>query len=146
MGSDQRAARRRRTRLGSGPFDWMFASGAAVAVFGLALIVGLTVLAVRLGSGGGVADRPATDGAVVATEFRYSPARLESGPEVEQVLRNEGAVYHDLVISGVEDLHLKALPGEEDRAAVTLQPGRYVFWCTIPGHRDAGMVGELVVG
>lgn len=124
----------------------MFASGAAVAVFGLALIVGLTVLAVRLGTGGGGVDRPATDGAIIATEFLFTPARVESGSPVELVLRNEGAVYHDLVVSGVDDLHLKALPGEEDRAEVELQPGRYVFWCTIPGHRDAGMAGELVVG
>jgi uncharacterized cupredoxin-like copper-binding protein len=25
------------------------------------------------------------------------------------------------------------------------QPGSYQFWCAIPGHAEAGMVGEVIV-
>ena len=26
-----------------------------------------------------------------------------------------------------------------------LAPGKYVFYCTVPGHRQAGMQGDLTV-
>ena len=30
-------------------------------------------------------------------------------------------------------------------ASADLQPGRFVYYCTVPGHREAGMVGTLTV-
>ena len=32
------------------------------------------------------------------------------------------------------------------RVALTLPPGSYRFYCRVPGHRQAGMVGTLRVG
>ena len=29
--------------------------------------------------------------------------------------------------------------------SVPTAPGAYMFWCNIPGHAEAGMVGELIV-
>jgi plastocyanin len=35
--------------------------------------------------------------------------------------------------------------GGVSRVAVSLRPGRYTFYCTVPGHREAGMEGTLTV-
>jgi plastocyanin len=125
----------------------MLGAGSGVAVFLLVVAVGLTVLLVLLGAGDRTDQPAAASGDVlVATEFAYDPGRIESGTEVELTLRNDGAVYHDLVIEGVDGFQLTALPGETDQGSVSLDPGRYVMYCTVPGHRDSGMVAELAVG
>jgi uncharacterized cupredoxin-like copper-binding protein len=36
-------------------------------------------------------------------------------------------------------------PGESVTLTVNLPAGSYTFFCTIPGHRPAGMVGTLIV-
>ncbi len=44
------------------------------------------------------------------------------------------------------DLHISVEAG--GRQTVTFTPaeaGRYEFFCTVPGHRDGGMIGTLVV-
>ena len=35
--------------------------------------------------------------------------------------------------------------GGVSRVSVTLRPGRYAFYCTVPGHREGGMQGTLTV-
>jgi len=123
----------------------MFGAATTVVGFSIVLAVGLSLLAFL---GRDNDDRelgPLLPGTVVADEFSYQPSRIESGTQVELVLRNSGAVYHDLRIEGVDGFSLTALPGEEDRGQVDLTPGRYVFYCSIPGHRASGMSGSLLV-
>jgi plastocyanin len=61
---------------------------------------------------------------------------------------NESPVPHDVK---VEDENGKELGGTEitsegsDTAEVELKPGTYTFFCSVPGHREAGMEGTLVV-
>ena len=83
---------------------------------------------------------------LVATEFRFGPTKLTlpAGRSVTLVLKNEGKLEHDLVLAG--DIKLNAKPGQTTRLAVTLATaGKSSFFCSIPGHKDAGMTGELLV-
>lgn len=61
---------------------------------------------------------------------------------------NESPVPHDVKI---EDENGEELGGTEvisegsDSAEVELEPGTYTYFCSIPGHRQAGMEGTLTV-
>ena len=61
---------------------------------------------------------------------------------------NKEALQHDVAVA---DSSGKVL-GQTDlvssgtaNATVNLQPGTYTFYCTVPGHKDAGMEGTLTV-
>jgi len=58
---------------------------------------------------------------------------------------NEGAIDHAFAIDGLADQQ-KVKPGET--ATFTFTPhtaGAFKFYCTMPGHEMAGMVGTLTV-
>jgi uncharacterized cupredoxin-like copper-binding protein len=80
----------------------------------------------------------------IATEFQFDPSEVtvSAGSPVTIKLVNEGVLEHDLVIDGFT-FDLLVQPGEEATETVTFDAGTYVFWCTIPGHREAGMEGTL---
>ncbi len=90
--------------------------------------------------------------AVKSGEFTFEPKLLElrAGEPTRIQLVNQGKVEHALVVaepSGKGDwIHLHAAPGTTDAGTFQIDvPGRYKLLCTIAGHTEAGMVGELVV-
>ena len=58
---------------------------------------------------------------------------------------NEDSLYHNVVIDELGGLLLEGDPGESDVGSFTVEPGSYVFYCDVPGHREAGMEGTLAV-
>ena len=62
---------------------------------------------------------------------------------------NPQPVAHDVRVetSGGADLGgTEVITDSEESAAVkNLKPGKYVFYCSVPGHREAGMEGALTV-
>jgi uncharacterized cupredoxin-like copper-binding protein len=60
-------------------------------------------------------------------------------------VKNEGKLPHDLAIKGMKE-KTKLIPaGGSDELTVTLKPGDYELWCTVPGHEAAGMKLEITV-
>jgi len=46
---------------------------------------------------------------------------------------------------GVSKSGATAQPGSTSKVSLALKPGKYTFFCPVPGHRAAGMEGTLTV-
>jgi len=80
------------------------------------------------------------------SEFGISPddITVPAGEVIFQI-QNDGALEHDFVIEGVTGESGLILPGASGTFQVTLSPGTYTIICSVAGHKEAGMVGTLVV-
>lgn len=61
---------------------------------------------------------------------------------------NPQSLTHDVAIedSGGKEVGKTDLIGKEETSTtVDLKPGTYTFFCSVPGHREAGMEGTLTV-
>lgn len=109
--------------------------------------------------------------ALEVSNLRYQPATIEvtAGQPVKLTMRNNDSVEHDFSIieipmatmgataapmAGHEmggmtadpQLHMVAAMGATNAMEFTpTKPGTYEFFCAVPGHKDAGMKGTLVV-
>ena len=74
-------------------------------------------------------------------DLKFDPtAATTTAGAVHIVHDNEGSTPHTFVIDGV-DFKL----ADDDEGDVDLAEGEYVFYCDVPGHRDAGMEGTITV-
>jgi uncharacterized cupredoxin-like copper-binding protein len=81
---------------------------------------------------------------VMESEFKIAmPATLSAGKIVFEV-RNDGKIPHDLAIKGGPKTKLIDAGGEA-QLDVNLPPGNYRFYCSVPGHEQAGMKIEVKV-
>ena len=64
------------------------------------------------------------------------------------VPKNDGKLQHDLTIDG-PGLNNAATPlidaGSSAKLHVTLKPGTYDFYCSVPGHKQQGMDTKITV-
>jgi len=80
------------------------------------------------------------DVVVIADDMFYDPDGIEvpAGEAVSLYLANEGGVVHDLVFDdGWESGEVR--PGEGVLLELPALTASTVAWCSVPGHRDAGM-------
>lgn len=102
-------------------------------------------------SGGEPAASSAQAVEVQATDrLRFEPATItvKSGTPVRLTLMNDGALDHDWVVENLDGrkVQVEAKPKASATGEFTpTAPGTYEFYCSIPGHREAGMKGTLVV-
>lgn len=133
----------------------------------------MLVLAILLTgcTGAGMPQAAATEITVEATDFAYNPVSVTvpAGQPVTLTLNNTGAVEHDFVVDKINvtdvqasdtgpaahhqmgdapeyDLHFFARAGDTAVLNFTAsEPGTYEIFCSIEGHKEAGMIGELIV-
>ena len=79
-------------------------------------------------------------------DISYNPAELTipANTDVTINLVNSGALEHTFDITDVVESGVIA-GGGTGSVTVNLPAGTYEYWCAIPGHKDAGMVGTLTV-
>jgi mono/diheme cytochrome c family protein len=80
--------------------------------------------------------------------YEVSSATAPAGA-LEIDSRNASGTPHDIALEGPDGRQLGNGPvvsnGGVSRVSVSLRPGRYTFYCTVPGHREGGMEGMLTV-
>ena len=86
----------------------------------------------------------ATKVSVSESEFKITTAStaLRAG-EITFEAKNDGKIPHDLAIKQTGDKTKLISPGSTVELKVTLKPGKYELYCTVPGHEAAGM--KLIV-
>jgi nitrite reductase (NO-forming) len=108
-------------------------------------LLAATVLAACGGNGTGDVNQLSVQG---TDTFRFEPATITTslGRATDISLVNVGALEHALVIDEF-DYRLGPIAGGQTTNQ-TFSPnlaGSFVFYCDVPGHREAGMEGTLVV-
>jgi plastocyanin len=80
-----------------------------------------------------------------ALMFTQSSLTAKAG-KVTIHFTNKSKIPHGVVITG-HGVNVKAavVTGGSSSATATLKPGKYTFYCPVPGHRAAGMVGTITV-
>jgi plastocyanin len=81
-----------------------------------------------------------------ALQYAESSLETEAG-EVEVDFDNPSSIPHDVATEqGGEQLAAtEVIANAKDSTTIELKKGEYVFFCTVPGHREAGMEGPLTV-
>jgi plastocyanin len=102
------------------------------------------------------AQPPATAGAGTALKLAANPTGLLSfdskqlsakAGAVTITFANGSPIEHNLTVSEGATV-LAATPtftGGSKMLAIKLKPGTYTFYCSVPGHRQAGMEGTLKI-
>ena len=86
-----------------------------------------------------------TIAAVDGTAFEYTKASAPAG-QLTVAMPNKSPIGHNIELKGVSGAQGKVVTqGGVSTFSVSLKPGKYTFFCAVPGHEAAGMKGELTV-
>jgi uncharacterized cupredoxin-like copper-binding protein len=132
-------------------------------LFVLALILTFTLAACSSAASRSITPKTVT---LTLNEFQFQPAEITAnvGQPIKLVLKNNGTVLHDFVstdamvkvmeehgaehdMAGMETaMHAAIEAGQQSTLEFkAIQAGTYTFYCTVAGHKEAGMVGKLIV-
>jgi plastocyanin len=82
-------------------------------------------------------------------QLKYIPSTLSAkAGKVTVDFTNKSPLPHDVVLVDSSNKVLGQTPvfqGGTKTFTVTLTPGAYTYYCSVPGHRQAGMQGTLTV-
>lgn len=119
------------------------------------LLLLVMALVAGCGSGGGhgghAENTDAAEGArtieVEATSFAFDPEEIVAAPGEDLAVELTATdAEHDFVIDEL-DAHIGADAGDTATGGFDVgdEAGTYTYYCSVAGHREAGMEGTLVV-
>jgi plastocyanin len=116
----------------------------------LALVIATAAAVVAAGP---ASARSSTTPSVVkvsapASGLKYNTKVLHAHPgKIKLVFTNHATLKHNVRIeSGETELGgTKTIGKRQTIAFLSLKKGTYNFYCSVPGHEDAGMKGKLIV-
>jgi plastocyanin len=135
---------------------------------GLLFLIVLSALALGLAACGGGGNEAATTGGGATTAgggggggggtlqlaadpsgaLKFDKTSLEAtAGSVTIDFTNDSSLPHDVKLQGpgVDGEGTDTITGSSTSVTLDLQPGEYTFYCSVDGHRAAGMEGKLVV-
>ena len=85
---------------------------------------------------------------IISEEFSFSPKKIEvqADQELHITLANHGALAHNITFKD-KAVATDTIQGDEKTTTTVTfsEPGQYEFICSVPGHANAGMKGQVVV-
>ncbi len=110
------------------------------------------------GQGGGATGGDTIQVEMIDIDYSENEIMATAGEELTIEFENTGALEHTFTITEIDadvpeefqtdeyDLDVMLQAGESDTLTFTPnEAGEFEYWCTVPGHREAGMVGTLTV-
>ena len=84
--------------------------------------------------------------AVTSKSYRFTPKlmRLATGKNVTFALTATD-IPHDITVEGVGHIAHAGRDKTTRGGVKIMKPGTYVFYCSVQGHRAAGMTGKIIV-
>jgi plastocyanin len=97
-------------------------------------------------SGGGASTTLNLEASKTALAFSTTSLTAKAG-KVTIDFKNPSPIPHNVVIeqNGKELSGFEPIAEGEESETAELKPGTYTFYCSVPGHREAGMEGTLTV-
>src|SRR5215212_3063548 len=112
---------------------------------------GASASAATPGAEGGAPATGATTAAamtidVVARDIFFEPKEvtIPANTDVTVNVPNEGVTPHNFSIDAL-NIDVDIAPGAREAVVINAPAGEYAFYCNVPGHKEAGMVGTLIV-
>ena len=129
--------------------------GASIAVLSVVALVATACTGGDgdVGGGGGGGEQAAAPVAVEVTlaDFSISPAEISvpPGQPIEFTVMNDGAAPHNFAVDVADRTFVTDLIDPNGQATLdvpALDAGAYEAYCTVPGHKDLGMVATVTAG
>ena len=83
---------------------------------------------------------------VESYDIYFEPEELSipADTDVTVKLPNKGVTLHNFSIDEL-DIDVDIEPGAEEETIINAPAGEYEYYCNVPGHKPAGMLGTLTV-
>ena len=77
--------------------------------------------------------------------FDLKAFSIPAKTDVQVIVTNKGVLQHNFTIDKLKIATKLLNGGESETVTINAATGEYQYYCSVPGHKEAGMVGKLTV-